>query len=537
MMTSDMLVRIPNDAELVADSLAGNRDAFGQIVSRYQSMICALAYSATGNLGQSEDLAQETFITAWKHLRHLKEQSKLRAWLYGIARNRVNNWLRREGHEALRTAEPLELADEALSAEPLPREQAISNEEASILWRALEGIDHTYREPLILFYRENQSVEAVAEALDLSEDAVKQRLSRGRKLLAEEMTGFVEGTLKRTKPDNAFTANVLAALPVTFTGSAKMAALGAAAAKGSLAAKAVAGGSLLGTILGPLMGLLGPWLQYRVLLNLTPQEEQRGAVRRYFRQLMAMIVVLAVLLVGLTVLGVKFFHSHPLVFAYALTSLVTGYIALSIRMGIRANALFRKIRVEQNTSSAIATSLAWEYRSKMELLGLPLVHIRFNPAGGEKRNVVKAWIAGGDFAFGVLFACGAMAVAPFAIGGIGIGLIAWAGLAVGVCPLGGFAIGVWAFGGFALGWQAFGGIALGLDAAMGGIAIARDIALGGMAHAAQANGESVKQFINNNGFFQAAIFLSRYIGWLNLLWVLPFYGLWKAMRNHRRVQP
>ena len=79
-MTSSMIVQVPDDAELVAQCLAGNRDAFGHIVSRYQSLICSLAYSATGNLGQSEDLAQETFITAWKHLRHLREQNKLRSW-------------------------------------------------------------------------------------------------------------------------------------------------------------------------------------------------------------------------------------------------------------------------------------------------------------------------------------------------------------------------------------------------------------------------------------------------------------------------
>lgn len=79
------------DDQLVAQSLGGNRDAFGKIVSRYQSLICSLAYSATGSLGQSEDLAQETFITAWKHLRQLREKQKLRAWLCGIARNRINN--------------------------------------------------------------------------------------------------------------------------------------------------------------------------------------------------------------------------------------------------------------------------------------------------------------------------------------------------------------------------------------------------------------------------------------------------------------
>ena len=80
-----------NDAELVVESLSGNRDAFGQIVSRYQSLVCSLAYSATGSLGQSEDLAQETFVAAWKQLADLREPEKLRAWLCGIARNLIHN--------------------------------------------------------------------------------------------------------------------------------------------------------------------------------------------------------------------------------------------------------------------------------------------------------------------------------------------------------------------------------------------------------------------------------------------------------------
>jgi len=74
------------DADLASESLVGNRDAFGQIVARYQSLVCSLAYSATGCLGQSEDLAQETFFTAWKHLGELREPGMLRSWLCGIAR-------------------------------------------------------------------------------------------------------------------------------------------------------------------------------------------------------------------------------------------------------------------------------------------------------------------------------------------------------------------------------------------------------------------------------------------------------------------
>ena len=70
-----------SDAELVSRTLNGDRDAFKQIVRRHQILICSLAYSRIGHLGLSEDVAQETSITAWKHLRLLREPAKRRAWL------------------------------------------------------------------------------------------------------------------------------------------------------------------------------------------------------------------------------------------------------------------------------------------------------------------------------------------------------------------------------------------------------------------------------------------------------------------------
>src|SRR5712664_2909662 len=96
MIRTTLTDNIDHDAELVAQRLTGNRDAFGLIVSRYQSLVCSIAYSATGCLSQSEDLAQETFLTAWKQLGQLREPAKLRAWLCGIARNLVNGAVRRD---------------------------------------------------------------------------------------------------------------------------------------------------------------------------------------------------------------------------------------------------------------------------------------------------------------------------------------------------------------------------------------------------------------------------------------------------------
>jgi hypothetical protein len=242
-----------------------------------------------------------------------------------------------------------------------------------------------------------------------------------------------------------------------------------------------------------------------------------------------MILGFGVLLAALIIFGRKFVSTHPLLFVGALIGLVAAYVVAAVRIGAWANRMFRDLREERAARGESRTLRpAWEFRSKLELLGLPLVHIRFNRSALQ-RTPVKAWIAAGDFAFGVLFAFGGLAIAPVSVGGIAIGLMPWGGAAMGLFAVGGFAIGGWVFGGFALGWRAFGGCALAWNAAMGGLAIARDVALGGVAHAAQANNEIATQFMKTSLFFKRMEFLSHYVGWLNLLWLIPLVGWWRIV--------
>src|SRR5215469_11772020 len=282
-----MTVEEQSDTELVSRCLAGDRDAFSRIVSRYQTLICSLAYSRIGNLGQSEDLAQETFITAWKHLRLLREPAKLRSWLCGIVRNRIHKNLRREGREPAHGAESLETVDEAPASEALPSEHAVRREEEAILWRSLEQIPESYREPLVLFYREQQSIENVARLLDLTEDAVKQRLSRGRKLLHQEVAALVESTLERSNPGKAFTLAVLATIPMLST-SAKAATLAAAAVKSGAAAKGATALGVLNSIFAPVVGFVGPWIQYRAFLAAAKTNSERKNIQSYFHKLLGL---------------------------------------------------------------------------------------------------------------------------------------------------------------------------------------------------------------------------------------------------------
>ena len=266
-----------NDAELVEQSLAGDRQAFGRIVARYQSLVCALAYSATGSRSHSEDLAQETFLTAWQKLRDLREPGRLCAWLCGIARNVIHGDRRRLERQPAHEAATLDTALELPSAEPLPTAQAVSNEEMAILWREVGRLPEIYREPLILFYREHQSVEHVAAALELTPDAVMQRMTRGRRQLQERMLEFVESTLERTNPGQQFTYKVQAALPILVGAGPAVAA--STAAKGGVAAK----GGLAGILLAwaaPLVGLFAAiGMSWAEIAQATTRQERRFAAR------------------------------------------------------------------------------------------------------------------------------------------------------------------------------------------------------------------------------------------------------------------
>ena len=337
-----MSVAANNDEELVGASLSGDRDAFGRIVARYQSLVCSLAYSATGSLSQSEDLAQETFVTAWKQLAGLREPKKLRAWLCGIARNLINNSLRLQDHEPSHHAGSLEEIAGSHSPEPLPIEQTISNEEQAILWRSLQRIPEIYREPLVLFYREHQSVESVAEKLELTEDSVKQRLSRGRKLLHEQVLAFVEGALEKTSPGKNFTMAVIAALPLA-TASAKAATIGAALAKGGAAAKGV---MTVGTI-GSIFAMLGgAYISFMAHANDSKSPRERQFILENFGKRLCFTVLM---IAGLFAASRLDFFRVPLHLCYSIAAIGFVTAVYSSVMLPRITRRRQQIQIEDGT--------------------------------------------------------------------------------------------------------------------------------------------------------------------------------------------
>src|ERR1041385_7675602 len=179
------------DAELVLAARRGDKRAFVEIVARHQAMVCGIAMGILSDFAASEDAAQEAFLTAWRKFHELREPERLRAWLGQIARNAALGHLRRRrGHESL--DEATLVTDES----PRPDEAAANAEEAALVRDSLAKLPETYRLPLVLYYREGQSTRAVAEALDVSEDAVRQRLAGGREMRSEESTSELQSPVQ-----------------------------------------------------------------------------------------------------------------------------------------------------------------------------------------------------------------------------------------------------------------------------------------------------------------------------------------------------
>ena len=496
-----------------------------------------MAYSATGNLSQSEDLAQETFLTVWRQLRSLREPSKLRAWICGIARRITSNSKSKQKREPAHAAVSLDAAPQTSSRDLLPTEQTMNREEQDLLWRALEHIPHTYREPLVLFYREGQSVERVAESLEISGDAARQRLSRGRKLLHEQVMAFVEGALQRTAPGKAFTLGVLTALPM-LTVSASAAAIGAEAVKGSALAKGAMSLGWIGAMVGPIVGILGAWIGIKASLENAESERERQLARRMVTLTLVIAAVFGIALAVPIFLTTKVQQSHVLMLVGTVVAVSFAFVIALFVFILRANRELRGIREEETSrmpgvesgSERTNQPRPLEYRTSWSFLGLPLIHVLLDSPPGANQRVAKGWIAVGDIAIGVLFAAGGWAVGLFSLGGFALGIVPIGGVAVGLLALGGIGLAIWSVGGVGVGYLSVGGFALGWKGAFGGLAVAREVAVGGAAYAEHANDAVAKTFLANDLFLSHAMDGLSGAWWMNLVWLPFLLVIWKSMR-------
>ncbi|MBC7368152.1 MAG: sigma-70 family RNA polymerase sigma factor [Undibacterium sp.] len=511
------------DRRLVELHLAGDRGAFRQIVERHQAMVCALAMSACGNIERSEDVAQEVFIVAWQQLAELREPEKLRGWLSGITRNLAHTAVRQQRRTP--TAQAEMISNETPGSEGSPREQATSADEAALMWRVLAEIPQSYREPMVLFYREGRSTEAVATALEISEDLVRQRLARGRAMLNARMAALVEETLVRTAPTAVFSGTVMLAMPLG-VGSVAVVAAEAGAAGGGWAKTATVAGAVSGTVakggvamkavslLLVLPALLGGFVEFFKFrerhVGVADKRERRQAAWAYFVMNAGIgAAVLSFFLVPEWLLGRDSPPLHYLVLALGIVTAVwTAVLAKR-----RVNRIVPGDVPMFFTKPTDDGRPVFEHRSAMTVLGLPVVHVRVGSKRGWARPTVKAWIAVSDGrALGGLFALGTGAMAPV---NMGIG-------SVGILSLGVFSVGFCAMGLAAAGWVSAGVAAAGGYAAKGTFVVAGELAMGYGGLAPHVNDAVAKAFFCDYGFTQFSDYFGRYAVVASMLgWVMP----------------
>lgn len=519
------------DANLVTHSLGGNRDAFCEIVTRYQTLLCSLAYSSVGDLKHSEDIAQEAFVEAWKKLDTLHDPEKLKAWLCGILRFKVSRYFRSEKHQATNKAAELdeEAANDTIG--PELEQDAIDEQQQAILWQTLDAIDATYREPLILFYREQQSVKQVAEQLELSPETAKQRLSRGRKLLTQAVTELVEKGLRDSKPNPAFTLGVMSAVSQISPPSKLLAA---GAAKGGLLLNLTTALAFLASF----SGLISSFFGLRASLDQSRTERERKLAIKSA----ALFIGFAIIFVG-GVLALKYITLANPANADVYTALsqfiVIGFIASYLILVPRMFNAVRTLRMQERIFHPEAFEHASdkdanqrEYKSRLTLLGVPLIHFKLGALEANDKPAF-GWIAGGNYAHGLLFAWGGVAVAPISVGIISYGIVTIGGVGIGLVSLSAAAIGVIAFGASAIGYKAYASLsAMGWESAFSnGFSIANDAAIGYIAYGEQINNELAGLIINLNSL---NISLPWLLASISALVIIPSVWYARKVRKHLR---
>ena len=178
------------DEELVARSMGGDLDSFNQLVLRWERPIYALAYRVIGREEDARDVAQETFLRAFRALKGFKGQAKFSSWLYRITLNLCRDWIRRERRtpvvQAPEGVDVIELAGESTPSETI--EQLVSRHEIGrAVGKAMSQLPEEQRTAIILKEYHGLTFQEIADLLDCPLSTVKTRLYQGLTVLRKQL--------------------------------------------------------------------------------------------------------------------------------------------------------------------------------------------------------------------------------------------------------------------------------------------------------------------------------------------------------------
>ena len=176
-----------DDSAVVADFLAGNKRAFAELMTRYQTRLVNFVYRTIGDRERSEDLVQETFVRVYRHLHRFDQSKKFSTWIYTIASNLSKNELRNRSRNPLVLFQtiktnwesdhrPLEWEDNTYRPDDLFRKRHLRE----MVERAVDLLPEHHRRVFVLRELEGKTYEEIADITGVNLGTVKSRLNRAR---------------------------------------------------------------------------------------------------------------------------------------------------------------------------------------------------------------------------------------------------------------------------------------------------------------------------------------------------------------------
>lgn len=302
----------------VRSAMTGDRDAFQRVIEGSANAVCSIALAIVRNPAASEDVAQNAYLSAWTDLHKLRNPVSFLPWLRQITRNQAFLWMRNHAREISDDV----AIDTARDTRTSPERTLLDREEQQIFAEVFDELPEETRETVILYYREEQSARHVADLLGISEEAVKQRLSRARTRMRESVRDRFAAAVRRTAPGVAFPAAVVMSL-------------GTAAAS-------------IGGILGVFMSMLHLG---------SPFDEQEKRELRAFARTASAVMVLASIALALA----GHADTHP----PRLWTLLTLAISVSVLGWLYAirlpRILDRRLAWEREVNAEIAAQRRWRH--------------------------------------------------------------------------------------------------------------------------------------------------------------------------------
>lgn len=181
----------PSDLYLIKRTLNGDTNAYGSLVKRHQDYIFNVVLKMLRNREEAEEVAQDAFIKAYNVLESFKGDAKFSTWLYKIAYRKALDRIKTNNRS--RTLELVENLTEDTSAHlETGLDILLLEEKQEIIKRCILRLPETEAAIVTLFYFEEQSVKEIAEITSLSEDNIKVKLFRSRKLLYSLLASYLK---------------------------------------------------------------------------------------------------------------------------------------------------------------------------------------------------------------------------------------------------------------------------------------------------------------------------------------------------------